>query len=240
MYHIIADLPYDDRPRERLFKHGADKLSDAELTALVLGSGTVGKNAIELGRELLAGGRSALVQRDLRQLTSARGMGPAKAARLLATFELARRIADQPEDEPKPKPLYDGDALGRSLMRRFAWHDQERVGGVFLDSRQRIVHQRVIFAGTLTQSLVSTREIIRLALTENAVSLVLYHNHPSGDPSPSEPDVKFTRQLRDSLKLCDIALIDHVIVTTTRYLSMRDHGFLKEEKAASDRPSESP
>ncbi len=230
MFSIIADLPYDDRPRERLFKHGADKLSDAELTALVLGSGTVGKNAIELGRELLVGGRGALLQRDLKQLTSARGMGPAKAARLLATFELARRIADHRDEQTSPKPLFDGDALGRSLMRRFAWHDQERVGGVFLDSRQRIVHQRVIFTGTLTQSLVSTREIIRLALTENAVSIVLYHNHPSGDPSPSEPDVTFTRQLRDSLKLCDIALMDHLIVTTTRYLSMRNTGFLEEEK----------
>lgn len=227
MYSIIADLPYDDRPRERLFKHGADKLSDAELTALVLGSGTVGKNAIELGRELLVGGRGALAQRNLKQLTSPHGMGPAKAARLLATFELARRIADHP-DPQSAKPLFDGHALGRSLMRQFAWNAQERVGGVFLDSRQRVVHQSVIFTGTLTVSLVSTREIIRLALTENAVSVVLYHNHPSGDPSPSELDVKFTRQLRDSLKLCDIALTDHLIVTTTRYLSMRDHGFLDE------------
>jgi DNA repair protein RadC len=155
-------------------------------------------------------------------------MGPAKAARLMAAFELARRFAEQQNGEnEKPKPLaYDADALGRSLMVRFAPNMQERVGGVFLDSRHRILHQRVIFAGTIDHALVSTREIIRLALHENAVGVVLYHNHPSGDPTPSLEDVKFTEKLRDSLKLCDISLVDHMIVSTSRYLSMRDRGLL--------------
>jgi DNA repair protein RadC len=225
MYEVIADLPYDDRPRERLFKHGAVTLSDAELTAILLGSGTTGKNAIALGRELLLGGRNELARRDAKQLIEARGMGPAKAARLLAAFELARRLAEQHEQE-KEKPLFDTGALGRSLMLRFAPIQQERVGGVFLDGRNRVLHQRVIFAGTIDHALVSPREIIRLALNENAVSIVLYHNHPSGDPSPSANDVLFTTRLRDSLQLCDLTLLDHVIVSTTRYVSMRDRGYL--------------
>jgi len=225
MYEVIADLPYDDRPRERLFKHGAITLSDAELTAILLGSGTTGKNAIALGRELLLGGRNELARRDAKQLIAARGMGPAKAARLLAAFELARRLAEQHEQETE-KPLFDTDALGRSLMLRFAPYQQERVGGVFLDGRNRVLHQRVIFAGTIDHALVSTREIIRLALNENAVSIVLYHNHPSGDPTPSANDVLFTTRLRESLQLCDLSLVDHVIVSTTRYVSMRDRGYL--------------
>jgi DNA repair protein RadC len=225
MYEVIADLPYDDRPRERLFKHGAVTLSDAELTAILLGSGTTGKNAIALGRELLLAGRNELARRDAKQLIAARGVGPAKAARLLAAFELARRLAEQKEQDEE-KPLFDTDALGRSLMLRFAPYQQERVGGVFLDGRNRVLHQRVIFAGTIDHALVSTREIIRLALNENAVGIVLYHNHPSGDPTPSANDVLFTTRLRDSLQLCDLSLIDHVIVSTTRYISMRDRGFL--------------
>lgn len=225
MYEVIADLPYDDRPRERLFKHGAVTLSDAELTAILLGSGTTGKNAIALGRELLLGGRNELARRDAKQLIAARGVGPAKAARLLAAFELARRLAEQHEQDEE-KPLFDTDALGRSLMLRFAPYQQERVGGVFLDGRNRVLHQGVIFAGTIDHALVSTREIIRLALNENAVGIVLYHNHPSGDPTPSANDVLFTSKLRDSLQLCDLSLIDHVVVSTTRYVSMRDRGFL--------------
>ncbi len=225
MHEIIADLPYDDRPRERLFKHGAVTLSDAELTALLLGSGTTGKNAIALGRELLVGGRHELACRDAKQLIAARGVGPAKAARLLAAFELARRLALEREVEAE-KPLFDTDALGRTLMLRFAPHEQERVGGVFLDGRNRVLYQRVIFAGSIDHALVSTREIIRLALNENAVGVVLYHNHPSGDPTPSANDVRFTTKLRESLSLCDLTLVDHVIVSTTRYLSMRDRGYV--------------
>jgi DNA repair protein RadC len=152
-------------------------------------------------------------------------VGPAKAARLLAAFELARRLAEQHEQDEE-KPLFDTDALGRSLMIRFAPYQQERVGGVFLDGRNRVLHQGVIFAGTIDHALVSTREIIRLALNENAVGIVLYHNHPSGDPTPSANDVLFTSKLRDSLQLCDLSLIDHVIVSTTRYVSMRDRGFV--------------
>jgi DNA repair protein RadC len=224
MSDAITTLPPDDRPRERLLKRGATTLTDTELLAIVLGSGTCGKNAIELARELLVGGRLALARRDVKKLTRVRGMGSAKAARLMATFELARRFADR--EEEKPSPTFDADALGRSLMIRFAPYLQERVGGVFLDRRNRILENRVIFAGSIDRALVSPREIIRLAFDKNAVGVVLYHNHPSGDPSPSMEDLLFTEKLKGSLNLCDLTLVDHVIVSTSKYFSMRNHEVL--------------
>jgi len=225
VHELIADLPYDDRPRERLSLHGADTLSDAELLAILLGSGMRGKNAIQLGRELLSsGGKTALARRDAKQLAAFRGMGPAKAARIVAAFELARRYASRQEELPPP---FDTDALGRSLMLQLADIGQERVGGVFLDSRQRVLRQRVLFIGSITHALVSTREIIRCALEDHCVGIVLYHNHPSGDPTPSREDLTFTAKLEDSLRLCDLELVDHLIVGGSRYLSMRDRGMLR-------------
>lgn len=222
MRELISDLPYDDRPRERLSLHGADKLSDAELLAILLGSGMRGKNAIHLARELLSnGGRAALAQRNVKQLAAFRGMGPAKAARIAAAFELARRYATRQDQLPPP---FDSDGLGRSLMLRLSDVRQERVGGVFLDARRRVLRQRDLFVGSINHAFVSTREIIRCALEDHCVGIVLYHNHPSGDPSPSADDMTFTTKLRDSLRLCDLELVDHLIVGGSRYLSMRDRG----------------
>jgi DNA repair protein RadC len=157
------------------------------------------------------------------QLVRTRGVGPAKAARLLAAFELAHRMAEHDEDVPE-LPIFDAEGLGRTLMRTFAPNTQERVGGVFLDNRQHVLHQGTIFAGTFDHALVSTREIIQMALAENATRVVLYHNHPSGDPTPSEKDIEFTKKLRASLELCDLALVDHIVVSRTKYVSMRNNG----------------
>jgi DNA repair protein RadC len=224
VHELVSDLPYDERPRERLSMHGADTLSDAELLAILLGSGMRGKNAIHLGRELLSdGGRAALARRDAKQLAAFRGMGPAKAARIVAAFELARRYATRQEEVLPP---FDSDALGRSLMLRLSDVRQERVGGVFLDSRQRVLRQRDLFVGSINHALVSTREIIRCALEDHCNGIVIYHNHPSGDPSPSQDDVNFTTKLRDSLRLCDLELVDHLIVGSRRYFSMRERGML--------------
>lgn len=220
---VIADLPYDERPRERMSLHGASSLSDAELLALVLGSGVPGKNAIDLARELLSDGKASLAARPVVQLAKVHGMGPAKAARICATVELARRFAT-PDHEPPP--LFDAGALGRSLIARWAVHQQERLGGVFLDARFRILKQRIIYVGTIDHALVSTRDVIRYAMQENAIGIVLYHNHPSGDCAPSEQDIAFTEKMRDSLSLCDLRLVDHVIVGSKRYLSMRETGYM--------------
>lgn len=221
MTEVISDLPVDDRPRERLLNHGPETLSDAELLAILLGSGTRGKNAIQLARELLIEGMATLRRRELSHLSQTRGVGLAKAARIAAAFELSRRLAAQEQEQT---PYFDADALGRALIAGYAHHQQERLGVVLLDSRHRIVRQRDVFVGTINQALVSTRDIVRCALETNASAVVLYHNHPSGDPAPSADDLLFTRKMQEALKLVDLDLVDHLIIGSSRFYSMKQRG----------------
>ena len=223
MTESIADLPLDDRPRERLLNHGADTLSDAELIAILLGSGVRGKNAIQLARELLADGMSTLRRRDPAQIAKTSGVGAAKATRIAAAFEVARRLA---ASEPDQLPTYDPDVFGRVLVSTYAHHVQERLGAALLDSRSRVIRQREIFVGTINHAAVSTRDVIKFAIEENACGVVLYHNHPSGDPSPSAEDLMFTRKVAESLRLCDVELADHVVIGANRFYSMRQKGQL--------------
>ena len=221
MREVIADLPIDDRPRERLLTHGAETLSDAELIAVLLGSGVPGKNAIQLAREMLHDGMTALRRREPAEIAQLAGVGPAKASRIAAAFEVARRLSSA---EPDSLPTYDPDVFGRALVNEYAHHLQERLGAAFLDSRQRLLRQREIYVGTINHAAVSTRDVIRYALADNACAIVLYHNHPSGDPSPSAEDLMFTRKMTESLGLCDIELVDHIVIGAHRYYSMRQRG----------------
>ncbi|HXH42114.1 MAG TPA: UPF0758 domain-containing protein, partial [Thermoanaerobaculia bacterium] len=175
-------MPIDERPRERMLMHGADSLSNAELVAVLLGSGVPGKNAIELARELIRDGFASLARYDAGQLAKLGGIGTAKATRILAAFEVARRLASHKPEDP---PDFDANIFGRGLVARCASMNQERLGGLFLDSRGRVLREREIYVGTIANALVSTRDVIRYALDANAVGVVLYHNHPSGDPAPS-------------------------------------------------------
>lgn len=219
----IADLPTDDRPRERLLTHGPETLSDAELIAILLGSGVPGKNAIQLARELLQDGLAMLRKREPGQIVKLPGIGAAKASRIVAAFEIARRLT---AGEMDTQPSYDPEAFGRALVTACSHHVQERLGAAFLDSRQRILRQREIYVGTINHAAVSTRDVIRHALDENATAVVLYHNHPSGDPSPSAEDLMFTRKMAESLRLCDIDLTDHIVIGANRFYSMRQRGQL--------------
>lgn len=224
MTDVICDLPVDDRPRERLLQHGASTLSNAELVAILLGSGVPGLNAIQLARTLLTDGIVAMRRRDPRYLQNVAGIGPAKAARLLAAFELGRRANAHDTDVPH---MYDHTILGPQLVTALAHHAQERLGAAFLDSRHCIIDQREIYIGTINNALVSTRDIIRHALVHrHAAAVVVYHNHPSGDPSPSDEDIRFTQKLKQSLGVCDIDLVDHLVVGAYRYTSMQARGHL--------------
>jgi DNA repair protein RadC len=224
MTDVIRDLPWDDRPRERMLRHGASTLSNAELIALLLGSGVPGKNAIQLARELLVDGMDGLNRLGTAELAGTHGVGPAKATRIMAAFELARRVLNpEPEEEPPP---YDATTIGRALIGKYAHYVQEHVGAVFLDSRDHIITQREIYVGTVDHALVSPRDVIRFALADHAVGIVLYHNHPSGNPAPSAQDVEFTKRTRDSLKLLDLRLVDHLIVGKNGYTSMKNRGLV--------------
>ena len=224
MTDVIADLPVDDRPRERMLKHGADTLSNAELLAVLLGSGVPGKNAIQLARVLLSDGLDALRRGETNELLRIPGVGPAKTARILAAFEMSRRIAS---GEPEEPPTFDAHILGAKLVTTYGCLTQERLGAAFLDSRHRIIQQRDIFVGTINNALVSTREIVRHALLDHATAVVLYHNHPSGNPIPSGEDLSFTTKLQDSIGLVDLELVDHIIIGAHRFYSMAEKGQIR-------------
>jgi DNA repair protein RadC len=218
MHELIADLPLDERPRERMLMHGAETLSDAELLAVLLGSGLRGKNAIQLARELLDNGFASLARCDAEQLAKRNGIGEAKATRVVAAFEIARRLADFKTNDPSD---FDADLFGRNLVIRSARLRQERLGALLLDSRHRIVRDRTLYVGTVDRAFVSAREVIRLTLDANAAGVVLYHNHPSGDPTPSREDNHYTRKTDATLNSIDIELVDHIIAGAHSFVSMK-------------------
>ena len=219
--YLMRDIPKLSRPRERLLASGVKSLSDAELLAIVLGTGAEGKNVIELARELLlGGGLTKLRQRDVETLRKTRGVGPGKAARLAAVFELTHRLAL----ETPVKPEFDPKVLGRTLVTGYGHYPQERLGAVLLDSKHRMCRQREIFVGTKNRSLVSPGEIMRFALNDGAPAVVVFHNHPSGDPTPSDDDIDFTHKLKNSLNMLDIELVDHLVIGTHRFMSMKERG----------------
>ena len=214
-----------ERPRERLLAYGAAPLSDAELLALLLRTGARGRAATQLAQQLLAsGGVAGLAQASLAELAAVAGIGPAKAATLLAAFELGRRLA--------AKPLHRGERIGspedvhRHFHARLRDAPTEQFHIVLLDARHRVLRSVLASQGTLTASLVHPREVFRPALREAAAALVLVHNHPSGDPSPSPEDREITRRLARAGSLLGIPILDHVIVADRGYASLREQGEL--------------
>jgi DNA repair protein RadC len=224
MHEVISDMPRDDQPRERMLRHGAQTLSNSELLAILLGSGMHGKNAMQLARELMAGeGLRALSGRDINQVIKVAGMGAAKATRVFACFELATRLGDETWEEP---PDYEPVSFGRELVNKYAGATQEHLGAAFLNSRLRVLGHREVYIGTIEHAAISTRDIIKYALEGPCVNIILYHNHPSGDPTPSEDDVKFTREMKEALGHIDLKLVDHLIIGKHRYLSMKERDMM--------------
>jgi DNA repair protein RadC len=172
-----------------------------------------------LARELIRDGLASLG----RSCARIPGVGDAKATRIEAAFEIARRLTTS---DARAGDRFDDAAAARGLISRYARESQEHLGAILLDSRQRVLKQCEIYVGTVSRALVSTRDIVRVALEANAVGIVLFHNHPSGDPSPSAEDLTFTRRVQQSLSLVDVELLDHLIVGAQRYCSMRGKGLL--------------
>jgi DNA repair protein RadC len=215
-----------DRPQERLLRQGPEALSDSELLALLLRTGAPGERAVDAAAALLRsrGGLAGLVRCVAPELIRARGIGPAKAASLLAAFELARRIAGRRLREGTPfRDPADVFAHFHPVLRDAA---QERFAIVLLDGRHRVIGEQLISQGTLTASLVHPREVFRPALRACAAGLILVHNHPSGDPAPSAEDREVTRRLAAAGELLGIRVLDHVIVAERGYRSLREEGLL--------------
>ena len=223
MTDLICDMPVRERPRERLTKHGVSSLSETELVAVLLGSGTRGVSALSLARQLVSDGVPPLIEQNADQLVRIKGVGPAKACRIAAALELSRRWSQQHE---VPKDDFELTAFGTMLVRTESHHRQEHLGAAFLDARHRIMRRCEIFIGTVNYAVVSTREIVMQALVERAVAVVLYHNHPSGNAHPSPEDEAFTAKVDSALKLVDIQLQDHIVIGKHSFFSMREKGRL--------------
>jgi DNA repair protein RadC len=215
-----------DRPQERLFRQGAEALADAELLALLLRTGAPGERAVDAARALLhsRGGLAGLARSVAPELLRARGVGPAKAACLLAAFELARRIAGR--RLPAGTAFRDPSDVFAHFHPQLRDAEQERFAVVLLDGRHRVLGEEVISLGTLTASLVHPREVFRPALRACAAGLILVHNHPSGDPSPSAEDREVTERLAAAGELLGVRVLDHVIVAERGYCSLREQGVL--------------
>lgn len=220
----IADLPPDLRPRERLLTNGPAALTDAELLAVLLRSGTGGCSAIELGQALLArfGSLARLLSAAPRELSEIRGLGPAKRAEILAVTELQRRALQQLACEGTV--LDSSRAVMLFLRHRFNGLPAECFIGLFTDMQNRLIAVEDLATGTLGRVSVYPREVVRLALKHNAAAVIFAHNHPGGRAEPSELDKALTRKLKQVMAGIEVSLLDHLIVTPQEIWSFRDHG----------------
>jgi DNA repair protein RadC len=208
----------DEHPATRLRRHGVATLSDSELVTLLTRSRVRTDADLRPARALLRDGLPALLRRVE---SRAGGVRAADAVRLAAAMELARRALEGPAKE---RDRFNVDLAGPRLVARYALHVQERLGVLYLDSRGRVIEQREVFVGTLHTAFVSTRDILRVALDLHALSIVLFHNHPSGEPTPSEEDVAFTVKVQHAAQLLDIFVVDHLVLGRSRYVSMKRRG----------------
>ncbi len=222
----IRDWPEDARPREKLLKRGAAALTDAELVAVFLRTGVTGKSAVELGRELIErfGGLGGLCRADRRAACAAPGVGEAKYAQLAAVMEMARRTLA--EAMQAGDALASPDAVRDYLRLILRGKEYEVFCCVFLDAQHRVITVEELFRGTLTQTSVYPREVVKRALHHNAAALLLAHNHPSGVAEPSQADHHLTRHLAEALALVDVRVLDHFVVAGPAALSFREAGHL--------------
>jgi len=222
----ITDWPETERPRERLLERGPAALADAELLAILLRTGVRGSSAVDLARDLINrfGSIGALLTADARELAAARGLGNAKLAQLQAVLELARRALkhDLSRGNALSSPRSVRDYLQLSLSGR----DREVFVALLLDAQHRVIAVEELFSGTLTQTSVYPREVVKSALRHNAAAVIFAHNHPSGVAEPSSADQMLTQSLKTALALVDIQVLDHFVVAGAVTTSFAERGLL--------------
>ena len=222
----IREWPAGERPREKLLSQGAAALSDAELLAIFLGSGTRGRDAVATARALLAehGPLRALLERPAASLAALPGLGPARACLLSGALELGHR--QLAADLARGEALTDPQAAGRYFARRLRGHPYEVFAALFLDTRHRALGFEELFRGTVDGAEVHPREVVRRALACNAAAVIVGHNHPSGSAEPSAADRAVTARLKQSLALVDIRLLDHFVIGDGPPVSLAARGWV--------------
>lgn len=222
----INDWPLAERPREKLLHRGAAALSDAELLAIFLRTGCVGKSAVDLARDLLTrfDGLRGLLEAPRQEFCASMGLGLAKYSQLQAVMEMARRHLAESLQRGR---LFDSaDAARRYVQAQLRHRRQEVFGVMFLDSQHRLLAFEEMFAGTIDSASVYPREVVRQALAHNAAAVIVSHNHPSGVAEPSQADRRITGRLREALELVDVRLLDHFIVGDSEVTSFAQRGLL--------------
>lgn len=216
----IKDISKENRPRDRFQKNGASSLSDAELLAVILQKGSKGENVIDMSNRLISKyGLSKLSDLSLKELQEIKGIGPAKAMQIKALFEFNKRHNLSRLSNCSIKCAKD---VFEYASQRLQSNDKEQVIILHLDSKNRVIKDEVISIGTLNASIIHPREVFKSAIRESANSIILVHNHPSGDPAPSEEDKQITKRLNEAGKLLDIEILDHVIVGKDGYYSFKE------------------
>jgi len=221
---LIRDLPQSERPRERLQAYGSGSLSTSELLAILLRTGTRSESVINLGSRLLAqfGGLAGIARASFADLCEVRGLGLAKAAQIKAALELGKRLmVASPEERPQVKSPAD---VANLLMMEMGFLEQEHLRVVLLDTKNHVLGMPTIYVGSLNTSVMRVGELFREAVRSNCAAVIVVHNHPSGDPTPSPEDVNITRQIVEAGKLLDVEVLDHLIIGQQRYVSLKERG----------------
>jgi DNA repair protein RadC len=220
----ITDIDEAERPRERLARLGPQALSRAELLAILLRVGVEGKNAIEVGEELIQkfGGIYGIHRASLAELCECPGIGLAKAAQIKAAIELGRRLTSESPEERQV--IQSPESAADLLQIELSALDHEELWVILLDVRNRLIKKDMIYKGSLTSSQVRIGELFKLAVQLNAAHIIVAHNHPSGDPTPSPEDIAITRSIVQAGKLMDIEVLDHLIIGGMKFVSLKQRG----------------
>ena len=221
---MIRDLAEEDRPRERLLRVGARAVSTAELLAIIMRTGTGGENVLRMAERLLAKFKNlpGISRASVTEIMTVRGIGPAKAVEVKAAMELGRRLmAAAPEEKVRITSPADAANL---LMSEMAFLEQEHLKVILLDTRNQVLHTPTIYIGSLNTSVVRVGELFKAAIKENAAAVIVAHNHPSGDPSPSPEDIRVTRNIVKAGQLLDIEVLDHLVIGHHRFVSLKERG----------------
>jgi len=225
-YTLIKDVPQEERPRERMLQVGAPSLSNAELLALLLRTGSAGESVLALAQRVLSqvNGLKGLTQVTISELMEIHGIGLAKAVQIMAGVELGQRISRLlPEERYAVRTPEDA---AQYVMDELRFENQEHFVCLFLNTKFRIIGKKYIFKGTLNSSVVHPREVFREAVRSSAAAIICVHNHPSGDPTPSQEDLEVTERLVEAGHLMGIEIVDHLIIGDQTYYSLREHGLI--------------
>lgn len=222
---FIKNIPWDEQPRTKLIKYGAENLSDSELLAIILRTGNKKENVLELSRKVLKEfNLKNLSTISYNQVKKFQGIKKAKACQIIAFFELARRLASYTTYK---EPIKCARDIAKLMMPSFKYLKKENFMGLYLDTRNFIIRKELISVGTLNASLLHPREVFSPALTDGANSMILVHNHPSGNPEPSEEDIRVTEKLMEAGKVLCIQLLDHIIIGENNYFSFSEKGLIE-------------